>query len=132
MVSVPTTAPLRLSADIDSCIQEFKKGDADAVITVSNAHRSPYFNMVKTNLDGTVELINPPESFLVRRQDVPEVYDMTTVCYVLKPEFVMTHKSMFEGKVKAIHIPPERAIDIDTVLDFQIAESLLKVRGHMF
>jgi CMP-N-acetylneuraminic acid synthetase len=131
MVSVPTTAPLRLSSDIHNCIYEFKKGDADAVITVTDAHRSPYFNMVKPNFDGTVGLINPPVSHLARRQDAPVVYDMTTVCYVLRPEFVMTHNSIFEGKVRAVHVPAERAIDIDTLLDFQVAESLLKIRERI-
>ena len=130
MVSVPTTAPLRLPIDIENCLDEYEKGDADMVITVTDAHRSPYFNMVKTNADGSVGLVNPPQSAIARRQDAPLVYDMATVCYVANPVFVMTHNATFEGKVKAVNIPAERAIDIDTLLDFQIAESLLNIREH--
>jgi N-acylneuraminate cytidylyltransferase len=100
------------------------------VITITDAHRSPYFNMVKANGDGTVGLVNPPHSTLIRRQDAPIVYDMATVCYVANPDFVMTHNSTFEGRVRAVHVPVERAIDIDTLLDFQIAESLLKIREN--
>jgi CMP-N-acetylneuraminic acid synthetase len=128
MVSVPTTAPLRLALDIENCLDEYEKGDADMVITVTEAHRSPYFNMVKANADGTVELVNPPQSTIDRRQDAPVVYDMATVCYVARPGFVMTHNATFEGRVKAVQVPTERAIDIDTLLDFQIAESLLNIR----
>lgn len=128
MVSAPTTAPLRLPIDIDRCLDLFEKGGADMVVTVSDAHRNPYFNMVKTNEDGTVGLVNPPQSALSRRQDAPRVYDMATVCYVANPEFVMKHNAIFDGRVKAVHVPTERAIDIDTLLDFQIAESLLKIR----
>ena len=128
MVSVPTTAPLRLSIDIENCLDEYEKSNADIVITVTDAHRNPSFNMVKTNVDGTVGLVNPPQSAIARRQDAPVVYDMATVCYVANPEFVMTHNSIFEGRVKAVQIPVERAIDIDTLLDFQIAESLLNIR----
>lgn len=128
MVSVPTTAPLRLALDIENCLDEYEKGDADIVITFTDAHRSPYFNMVKTKADGTVGLVNPPQSAIVRRQDAPVVYDMATVCYVANPEFVMTHNSTFEGRVKAVLVPTDRAIDIDTLLDFQIAESLLTRR----
>jgi N-acylneuraminate cytidylyltransferase len=84
--------------------------------------------MVKTNADGSVGLVNPPQATIARRQDAPVVYDMATVCYVAKPEFVMAHNSTFEGRVKAVHVPAERAIDIDTLLDFQIAESLLNLR----
>jgi N-acylneuraminate cytidylyltransferase len=84
--------------------------------------------MVKTNADGSVGLVNPPQSAIIRRQDAPVVYDMATVCYVANSEFIMTHNSTFEGRVKAIHVPTERAIDIDTLLDFQIAENLLNIR----
>ena len=130
MVSLPTTAPLRLSLDIDNCLDEYEKGFADMVITVTDAHRSPYFNMVKINEDGTVGLVIPPQSTVVRRQDAPPVYDMATVCYVANPDFVMARNTIFEGRMRAVHVPPERAIDIDTMLDFQIAESLLKIREN--
>lgn len=127
MLSLPATAPLRITQDIENCLDEFEKGDADMVITVSEAHRSPYFNMVKANSDGSVGLVIPPQSSIARRQDVPTVYDMTTVAYVAAPAFVMSHSAVFEGRVRAVHVPVERAIDIDTLLDFQIAECLLKV-----
>lgn len=128
MVSVPTTAPLRFPLDIENCLDEYEKGDADMVITVTDAHRSPYFNMVKTNADGTVGLVISPQSAIARRQDAPTVFDMATVAYVVRPAFVMTHNATFEGRVRAVHVPTERAIDIDTLLDFQIAECLLNVR----
>lgn len=128
MVSVPTTAPLRFPQDIENCLDEYEKGAADIVITVTDTHHSPYFNMVKANADGTVGLVNPTQRVLVRRQDAPIVYDMATVCYVVKPEFVMTHESIFEGRVRSVRIPSERAIDIDTLLDFQIAEYLMQIR----
>lgn len=128
MVSVPATAPLRLPLDIENCLDEYEKGDADMVITVSDAHRSPYFNMVKVNADDTVELVIPPQAAIARRQDAPVVYDMSTVAYVARPEFIMTHNATFEGRVRAVHVPTARAIDIDTLLDFQVAECLLNIR----
>jgi len=128
MVSVPATAPLRLPLDIENCLDEFEKGDTDMVITVTDAHRSPYFNMVKTNADGTVSLVIEPKSTIVRRQDAPVVYDMATVAYVARPDFVMTSNSTFAGRVKSVHVPAERAIDIDTLLDFEMAEYLLNRR----
>lgn len=128
MVSVPTTAPLRLPVDIEKCLDEYEKGIADIVVTVTDAHRSPYFNMVKINCDGTASLVIQPNSGVTRRQDAPTVYDMTTVCYVANPRFVLKHAGAFEGKVSAIHIPTARAIDIDTLLDFQIAEGLINLR----
>jgi N-acylneuraminate cytidylyltransferase len=128
MVSVPATAPLRRPLDIENALDEYEKGDADMVITVTDAHRSPYFNMVKNHPDGTVGLVIPPQSSIARRQDAPKVYDMATVAYVVRSDFVMNQNSAFEGRVRAVHVPPERAIDIDTLLDFQFAECLLNLR----
>ena len=129
MVSVPATAPLRSVTDLNNCLDEYEKGDVDAVVTVTDASRSPYFNMVKRNPDGTVALVIPPSTTLTRRQDAPIVYDMATVAYVLRPEFVMTHQSIFDGRVRAVHVPLERAIDIDTLMDFTIAEFYSSQQG---
>ena len=128
MLSLPATAPLRLPINIENCLDKYSEGDVDMVITVTDAHRSPYFNMVKSNVDGTVGLVIPPLSAIARRQDAPKVFDMTTVAYVARPEFVMTHNSVFEGRIRAVHVPVERAIDVDTLLDFRFAESLLQLR----
>jgi N-acylneuraminate cytidylyltransferase len=130
MVSVPTTAPLRDVRDIERCLEDFALGGADVVVTVEAARRSPYFNMVKRNDDGTVELVIPPVCNVFRRQDAPPVFDMTTVAYVASPEFILTKNSLFEGRVRAVEIPTERAIDIDTLMDFRIAECLIKERNH--
>ncbi|MGI9211871.1 MAG: cytidylyltransferase domain-containing protein [Methylococcaceae bacterium] len=127
-VSVPATAPLRLPVDIDKCLDVYSNGDADVVITMTDAHRNPYFNMVKIKEDTTVELVIPPEDAVNRRQDAPSVYDMTTVAYVAKPSFVMNHDSIFQGRVKAVHIPQERSVDIDTAYDFEWAEWLIRKR----
>lgn len=126
MVSVPATAPLRLATDIDRCLDEYQNGEVDVVITATDAHRNPYFNMIQRGIGGRVDLVNRPKPLIFRRQDAPIVYDMATVCYVANPEFVMTHNSIFEGRVKAVHIPIERAIDIDTLFDFKMAEFFLR------
>lgn len=124
MLVVPATAPLRNVSDLDRCLDEFERGDTDVVISVTNANRSPYFNMVVTQPDGYSQLVIPPTRAVSRRQAAPVVYDMTTVGYVLRPEFVMQANGLFEGRVRSVQIPTERALDIDTPLDFHIAECL--------
>jgi CMP-N-acetylneuraminic acid synthetase len=127
MVSLPTTSPLRSVDDVESCIKQFSKGGCDVVVTATEANRNPYFNMIRDQGDGTVCLVS--ESTKVkRRQDAPVVQDMTTVCYVANPRFVLSHNSIFDGRVKAVYVPKERAIDIDSILDFQIAEFLFNSR----
>jgi len=125
IVSLPPTAPLRSVIDIDKCLDEFEKGEVDVVVTVTDAHRSPYFNMVVNN-DGLTSLVIKPDYAVVRRQDVPVVFDMTTVAYVARPDFVNKKNGIFEGRVRSVHIPLERAVDIDTLLDFRMAECLVE------
>jgi len=127
-VSIPATAPLREARDIQHCLDKFSEGYADAVITVTEAHRNPYFNMVTCKADGTVNIVLKPETPISRRQDAPVVYDMTTVAFVAKPEFVLSNNSIFDGVVKAVTVPNERAIDIDTLLDFEMAEKLMELK----
>ncbi len=128
LIVVPATAPLRAVADLERCLDEYEKGDADVIITVTEAHRSPYFNMVKANANGTVELVIPPSHSIARRQDTPEVFDMSTVAYVVRPDFLMARDGLFDGRVRPVRVPVERAIDIDTPLDFLVAECLME--GH--
>ncbi len=104
LIVVPATAPLRAPADLEACLDEFEKGDADAIITVTHSHRSPYFNMVKRRSDGTVGLVMPLDGSFIRRQDAPVVYDMTTVAYVVRPEFVMTRNGILDGRVRQVLI----------------------------
>ena len=130
MVSVPATSPLRLPIDVEKCLDEYAKGEADIVITVTDAHRNPHFNMVQANKDGTVSPIFPSSLGVTRRQDAPAVYDVVTVAYVANPGFVLSHQSAFEGRVRAVHVPVERSIDIDTLLDFEIAEMLVAKRSR--
>ena len=125
LVVLPATAPLRSIEDVNNCIDEFEKGEVDSVITVSEANRSPYFNMIVNDKKGYSSLVIQLKKGIVRRQDAPKVYDMTTVAYVVNTNFVKKFDGIFEGMVKSVVVPPERAIDIDTMLDFKIAEYLI-------
>ena len=130
MVSLPPTSPLRAVSDIENCLKQFSDGECDVVVTVSEAHRNPYFNMVKDKSDGMASLVFE-DSKVFRRQDAPIIRDLATVCYVADPKFVLSHNSIFEGRVKAVNVPKDRAVDIDSLLDFKIAEFLLSIRKEI-
>jgi N-acylneuraminate cytidylyltransferase len=127
-LSVPPTAPLRLPCDLEACLQELRKPDTDLVITVSEALRNPYYNMVQFDDWGYTTLVIPPERAVVRRQDVPPVFNMTTVGYAARAEHVLGMTRLFGGKVRMVVVPRERALDIDEALDLEIAECLLRRR----
>jgi N-acylneuraminate cytidylyltransferase len=126
MVSIPAVSPLRTVADVDLCIKELLNSDADIVLCVKPSGRNPYFNMVTLDKAGFASLVFSPDHIIDRRQDAPPMFDIIPIAYALYPEFVFNANSMFEGKVKAVVVPAERAVDIDTEMDFKFAEFLMK------
>ncbi|OOE68974.1 acylneuraminate cytidylyltransferase [Salinivibrio sp. ML198] len=124
-VSLPATSPLRSIDDVENAITKRVTEKANMCISVTPASRSPFFNMVKQTGSGMVELVNKPISDVTRRQDAPEVFDITTVAYVSTPDFVLNNYGIFSGTVTSIEVPKERAVDIDDIYDFMLAEVIM-------
>jgi len=131
-LSLPPTAPFRSDKDVDACIELRRTNrQLDVALTVCDSVRSPYFNIVKIDAAGYARVFADSQGVIARRQDVPSTYDITTVAYCCRPEFVLENDHMFAGRVKAAHVPLERSLDIDTPFDFMVAEALLdKLRGR--
>lgn len=125
-ISLPPTSPLRALEDVTSAINKRSSTGADICIAITSANRNPYFNMVKKSKKHLVELVNKTSKSISRRQDAPEVFDVTTVVYVANVDFIMKNDNIFAGTVTSIHVPKQRAIDIDDIHDFNFSESILK------
>jgi CMP-N-acetylneuraminic acid synthetase len=128
-ISLPPTSPFRTTEDIQACITALE-GDpeADAVITVTPSMRNPYFNMVTLDQDGYAHRAVAHSGEIFRRQDTPQMFDITTVAYAARPSFVSRAPGLFAGNLRAIHIPQDRSLDIDTPFDFTLAEAILARR----
>ena len=100
LIVLPVTAPLRDVCDVDNCIDLFEKGEVDSVITVSEASRSPYFNMTVNDNKGYSSLVIQPNKAIERRQDAPKIYDMTTVAYIVSTNFIKIFNGIFEKTSK--------------------------------
>ncbi len=135
-VSVPTTSPLRTVGDLDKCIDALlqdEQGEIDIVITVSPAERSPYYNMVELDERNFARMVIPPGpgDEPHSRQNTPGVYGISTVAYAARPKHVLEEDYIYNSRVKAVEVPRQRSLDIDTPLDWDFAEFLLarNVRG---
>lgn len=73
-----------------------------------------------------MELVNKPEGEVARRQDAPQVFDITTTVYASTPNLALNHYGLFSGNVISVEVPKERSIDIDDIYDFRLAEAILK------
>ncbi len=125
-VDLDATSPLRTPGDIAACIQIFERGDFTNLITGAKARRSPYFNLVEMNKNGYVELskkANPP---IIRRQDAPICFDLNASIYVWSRESLLKSISVLSEKTGIYEMPEERSLDIDSELDFQFVEFLMR------
>lgn len=130
LVSLPATSPLRTQKDVDDAIVELGTSQFDIVVGVSEATRNPWFNMATREATGLTSLACHSERGPIhRRQDAPVVFDMTTVVYATTLGFVLREDGIFSGRVGSVVIPRERSIDVDTELDLEIANLLLKKKG---
>ena len=123
-LSLPTTSPLRIKEDIERCLEALKK-DVDLVLTIAKSKRSPWFNIVTCDESSKLNLIFK-ESRINRRQDTPPCFDLTTVAYVSRPDYILKSSSMWDGIVHGVEIPTERCIDIDNPFDYSVARLLME------
>lgn len=131
-VSLPCTSPLRNNSDIIKCIsKDIQSGQI--VISYTDAHRNPWFNLLKIK-DSSAQLLEPvckeENVKYFRRQDAPSCYDMTTVAYATSPSTILQYQNLFELDFVGVYIPPERALDIDTSYDFILARALFESKSN--
>lgn len=124
LVNIPTTSPLRKVEDVEACFTNLSQSQADLCITIRPARHNPYFNMVKLE-DGWASIVITPSTPTFRRQDAPAVYEITTVAYAARAEYVISTPRLLGGRVSATIVPEDRSLDIDTELDLAFAEFLL-------
>ena len=122
------TNPLRTVSDIDNSIELFENAKAlgaDGVFSVCEARKNPYFNLVEPDVDGFLDFskrLSPP---VVRRQDVPKVYEHVASIYVLDPAYVMSSSNLLDGRLIGYDIGQDKSIDIDSEFDFKLVEYLM-------
>lgn len=129
LIDLDATAPLRSVDDIKNSFAQFLKDDNSNLITVMPSRRSPYFNLVEVSNDGKVTLSKKLDSSIVRRQDAPKSYDMNASIYIWKRESLLDQKSLFLEKTGLYVMPEERSIDIDTELDFEFVEFMMRKKN---
>ncbi len=122
IVLLHATSPLRDVSDIDACIKLLIDKNANNVISVTEAHANPYFNMVEKRTSG-VQLVKKGKFFT--RQAAPEIYVINGSVYVWRKATLRKTRKVVMKQSELYTMPRERSVDIDNVLDFRIAEMLL-------
>ena len=125
IVLLQLTSPLRNSVDIDNAIKKFLNDSCDSVVSVTKSEHSPYWIYKTTKTDHIIPILKNSAK-ITRRQDSPIFYRLNGAIYVTKTTSFLKNNSMFGKKILPYVMPYERSIDIDNLIDFKIAEFLLK------
>ena len=125
-LSLPCTAPLRTKENVYSCFRKISN-TKPFIVSVTPAKFNPFFNLVKKDsFDSSITLVN--QARYHRRQDAPQIFAITPISYIAKPDEIMQREKIWDGKVFGVEVPASNAVDIDDINDFTYAEYLFKKR----
>ncbi|MES2915712.1 MAG: acylneuraminate cytidylyltransferase family protein [Pseudomonadota bacterium] len=119
------TSPLRLPEDVDGALTLYEIEHPDMVMSVCEARKNPYFNLVEPDSTGALHVSKPLPGGVWARQDAPVVYEHVGLVYVVNPDYLRRAKTIYEGRVIPYVMPAERCHDIDTPYDMRLVEFLL-------
>lgn len=121
VVLLQPTSPLRSAEDIDRCIEFCLKEKAPAGISVCESEVSPYLTY-RLDPDSRMSHILSESAPDLRRQSMPKTYHPNGAVYVANTRWFLKHRMFITDETVAYLMPRERSFDIDTELDFRIAE----------
>ncbi|MCI8752409.1 MAG: acylneuraminate cytidylyltransferase family protein [Lachnospiraceae bacterium] len=124
VVLLQPTSPLRDSKEIIGAYNFFIDKNADSVISVcKNGHPTALCNV----LDETLSMYNFIQMDNARRrQDFKIEYRINGAIYIFKTNLLYTQFDLYNKNSYAYIMKESKSIDIDTELDFFVAEKLLE------
>jgi len=125
IVFLQCTSPIRTGKDIDQSILKLKETHADSLLSASPSHR---FLWEENN--GAAVAINFDYKSRPRRQDMKHQYIENGSIYVFKPWVLKELNNRLGGKIALYCMSEEASFEIDSQLDLQIVELLLKNQGE--
>ena len=123
------TSPLRGACHIDEACELLKAKNADAIVSICEMEHSPLWsNTLKKN--GSLENFLEPKYINVRGQDLPKYYRINGAIYLSKIDRLVEEERFFlSTNIYGYIMPQEDSVDIDTELDFLLAQTILEYKG---
>lgn len=120
VVLLQPTSPLRTAADVTACMALYDPARAEMAVTVKPSAANPYYDCFELDAQGLLH-VSKGDGHLTRRQDAPPAWQLNGAVYVISPSAL---RSMPMGRMRRIPcpMPAERSVDLDTPLDWDIAE----------
>lgn len=119
------TSPLRTGDDIAQAYAFFTQKKANMISGVCEMDHSPLWsNVLPTDL--SMENFEDEKLAFLPRQELPVYYRENGAIYMLKTSHLFSQKNIYKDKCYAYIMDRSHSVDIDTELDFLIAETIMK------
>lgn len=121
------TSPLRNAEDIIMAHKLFRDKKANAVISVCEAEHSPLWSSViesDLSMKNFAKTANPKS----RRQELKTYYRLNGAIYIVNKETLKDIDNMYTESCYAYIMEQSHSVDIDSELDFIIAEAIMNCR----
>lgn len=120
------TNPFRRTADIDGCLDLLLQSGADSVFTVLPvpSEHNPHWVYFRDE-HGLLRLSTGQAAPIPRRQLLPPAFHREGSVYVTRRDVLMEQNSLYGSKVAGFLIDSSRSVNLDTMADWERAETLL-------
>jgi CMP-N-acetylneuraminic acid synthetase len=127
VVYLQVTNPLRQPGDIDAAVEQLLATDADTVVSLCRVEREHPFYLRRMEGDRvSFFLPDMAPSAYVTRQALPPVYRVNGAIIAVWRRVLMEEGAFYGADTRGTVMPAERAVDIDSWVDFRLAELLLE------
>jgi N-acylneuraminate cytidylyltransferase len=126
LVLLEPTCPFRDVEDVEKAIDRLVTTDCDSVATFCRAEVNPWRTWRVTEDKAPEAFIEGADPWRPR-QKLPEAYQLNGGAYAFFADRLPDEgKTILFGKARAVTMPEERSVDIDTELDFLVAQQMLQ------
>jgi N-acylneuraminate cytidylyltransferase len=125
VILLQPTSPFRTETHIREALSLYQPG-LDMVVSVKIARANPYFTIFEENSAGF--LIPSKQGNFSRRQDCPVVYEYNGAIYIINVQRLKNVPPGNFSKIKKYVMAEEESIDLDTPLDWILAEAVMRQR----
>jgi CMP-N,N'-diacetyllegionaminic acid synthase len=116
------TSPFREKKHLEDILMENNE-DCDMIVSVKQTDSNPYYVLLEENEEGYLKKLMKGE--FTRRQDCPKVYEYNGSMYLIRVSSIKEKLISSFTKIKKYEMHSKYSLDIDSEIDFKLAEVLL-------
>lgn len=118
------TSPFRTSEDIIKSYNLMNEKNADSIVSVCEVEHPPIWTNILPENKSMFNFVHN-EYKKYRRQDIQRYYQINGAIYIVKVKNLLEENfDIYSKNSYAFIMPRERSLDIDTEMDFTIAEAI--------